>query len=103
MTIRQPEALYVFVKRHIEEFRYAPDWSDARCAESDVDPEIFFPERSVYVVPLKAARNCCRECMIRATCLKYAMDNQIPHGVWGGTTPNEREALRGFPWERMIQ
>jgi WhiB family transcriptional regulator, redox-sensing transcriptional regulator len=43
------------------------------------------------------ARAVCARCPARVECLEWALDFSEPVGVWGGTTPEERAALR---WDR---
>lgn len=38
------------------------------------------------------AREVCLACPVRLLCLKYAIDNREPAGVWGGLRPDERRA-----------
>lgn len=40
------------------------------------------------------AKAVCSGCLVRATCLGYAMAHE-EFGVWGGLTPDERDAIRG--------
>lgn len=58
----------------------------------DVDPELFFPKRSEpdFSEPAIAT---CRRCPFLHECLAYALTNDVD-GVWGGTTPAQRSALR---------
>jgi WhiB family redox-sensing transcriptional regulator len=66
------------------------DWqTKARCTE--VDPEIFFPERGGSS---KAARSVCAQCEVRLNCLEYALKNKEQFGIWGGTTERERRRIR---------
>jgi WhiB family redox-sensing transcriptional regulator len=66
------------------------DWQVmARCSE--VDPEIFFPERGGSS---KAARSVCAQCNVRSQCLEYALNNKEQFGIWGGTSERERRRLR---------
>jgi WhiB family transcriptional regulator, redox-sensing transcriptional regulator len=66
------------------------EWqSNARCTE--VDPEIFFPERGGSS---KAARAVCAQCEVRLHCLEYALNNKEQFGIWGGTSERERRRLR---------
>jgi WhiB family redox-sensing transcriptional regulator len=66
------------------------DWQvSARCTE--VDPEIFFPERGGSS---KAARAVCGGCDVRLQCLEYALNNKEQFGIWGGTSERERRRLR---------
>jgi WhiB family transcriptional regulator, redox-sensing transcriptional regulator len=66
------------------------DWqAKARC--TDVDPEIFFPERGGSS---KAARAVCSDCEVKPQCLEYALNNKEQFGIWGGTSERERRRLR---------
>ncbi|GMM94632.1 WhiB family transcriptional regulator [Microbacterium sp. MTN4-26] len=66
------------------------DWqTDALCTQ--VDPEIFFPNQGE---PSTDARRICASCDVAAECLEYALRERIDHGVWGGRTPRERNALK---------
>jgi WhiB family redox-sensing transcriptional regulator len=64
-----------------------------RGACRQVDPELFFPiavkgpaERQV-----REAKAVCSACAVRPDCLSYALA-AMPEGIWGGTTPQERQA-----------
>ena len=61
----------------------------ARCAETD--PEMFFPESYGRHRKVRAV---CRACPAAAECLRWALDNDEPDGIWGGLTPLERRKLR---------
>ena len=39
----------------------------------------------------------CATCPVRAQCLEYALRNKESHGIWGGTTPEERRRIRRRP------
>ena len=65
------------------------DWRNhARCTE--VDGEIFFPEKGGSTRP---AKKICRECEVRAECLQSALDSRELHGIWGGLSDRERRPL----------
>ena len=59
---------------------------------------LFFPppsseprsERDVRELRAKAI---CGGCPVRLACLKYALEIQEPHGIWGGLTEHERRVL----------
>lgn len=71
----------------------APAWvQDALCAQTD--PEAFFPTKGGYTEP---AKRICRACPIQAACLAYALADNSLDGIWGGTTPRQRRAIRGVP------
>lgn len=40
------------------------------------------------------ARRICLSCSVRRRCLAYALEVEEAHGIWGGTTPAERRAMR---------
>jgi WhiB family redox-sensing transcriptional regulator len=70
-------------------------WRDlAACRE--VDPEIFFPigTTGAALGQIHEAQAICARCPVAADCLSWALHIGQDHGVWGGTTPEERRALR---------
>lgn len=68
-----------------------PDWWDrAACRGRPV--EWFYPETRA-VEP--RALGCCARCPVQVACLADALTRREDHGVWGGTLPPERHALRG--------
>ncbi len=62
----------------------------------DEDPELFFPISSAAFAPAQVARAkaVCARCRVTAQCLGYALATSQDGGVWGGTTEEERRALR---------
>jgi len=64
-------------------------WQEEALCPS-VDPHLFFPETTEEA---KTAKTLCRGCDVIEECLAYALKNNEQHGVWGGTTPNERKAM----------
>lgn len=70
-----------------------PDWEGARCAE--IGGDIWYPERGDWTTEtVEAIRICQHECPIAAQCLRYALDNNEEHGIWAGTTVNDRKRMR---------
>lgn len=63
--------------------------AQALCAQAD--PEAWFPETSGSP---HAAQAVCAGCPIAARCLDVALARNERDGIWGGTTPNQRRALR---------
>jgi WhiB family redox-sensing transcriptional regulator len=57
----------------------------------DRDPLIFFPESGPGVI---AAKKICAQCPVKVACLNYALDNEIEHGIWGGTGQRERMRIK---------
>lgn len=72
-----------------------PDWrTSAACR--DHDPELFFPTGSEggWKLVIADAKDICRGCPVRSTCLQFALDNGIDHGIYGGLTEKERRTLQ---------
>jgi WhiB family redox-sensing transcriptional regulator len=68
-------------------------WQEqALCAQ--VDPELFFPEQGA---PARNAKRVCGKCDVRDECLAAALAIGAD-GVWGGTTPRQRQRLGGGVW-----
>jgi WhiB family transcriptional regulator, redox-sensing transcriptional regulator len=70
------------------------DWRH-RAACRDEDPELFFPISEVGPGARQAAqaKAVCARCPVREQCLRYALDNGLDDGIFGGTTERERRAL----------
>jgi WhiB family redox-sensing transcriptional regulator len=74
----------------------AANWR-ASGACPDADPDLFFPISSAGrgAGQLAQAKAICARCPVRRECLEFAYANAPVHGVWGGTTLDERQhALR---------
>lgn len=64
---------------------FRPAWhNDAACRGHS---DLFFTVESTR------ARQLCKECPVRAECLRWALDHDEPRGVWGGLTAAERWKL----------
>lgn len=61
---------------------------EALCAQTD--PDIFYPEKGGSTAP---ATSVCASCSVRAECLEYAVSHDIRHGIWGGTSDNDRKRM----------
>jgi len=61
----------------------------ARCVGFDTNE--FFPAKGVNS---RFIKEFCHECPVARECLDFALDNFLEHGVWGGTSPDERSAIR---------
>ena len=69
-----------------------PQWHEqANCA--GVDPELFFPETGRKTKASRQAKKICFRCDVRNECLQWALDNNEVHGVYGGTTPEQRKQI----------
>jgi WhiB family transcriptional regulator, redox-sensing transcriptional regulator len=76
--------------------RYPADWRSAGACLT-ADPDIFFPissagRASEQIVLAKAI---CKHCPVQRKCLDFAQEHALAYGIWGGTTPEDRQrALR---------
>lgn len=76
------------------------DWRD-NAACRDADPDLFFPIgttgpalRQVQEAILQEAIRICQTCPIQVRCLAWALEQGVIDGVWGGTTAEQRRAIR---------
>jgi WhiB family transcriptional regulator, redox-sensing transcriptional regulator len=67
----------------------------SRSACKRADPELFFPSAADAAGPVRAreAKAVCARCQVRGDCLAYALATRQKHGVWGGTTEDERRTM----------
>jgi WhiB family redox-sensing transcriptional regulator len=91
----------------LDDQRYVFAWGNAgedhanwmvRGACRGMDPELFFPisVRGRAVEQISYAKAVCRRCAVSGSCLSYAL-RTMPDGIWGGTTSEERIAMRVRP------
>ena len=68
-------------------------WDLAACQSAD--PELFFPAgvAGLAGADILEAKAICATCKIRQRCLGYAIESNQEHGVWGGTSEDERRRL----------
>lgn len=71
------------------------DWRRAAACTGH-DPELFFPigNSGPAAAQTEAARQVCRGCPVRLTCLEWALRERVDDGVWGGLSDEERRSLR---------
>jgi WhiB family transcriptional regulator, redox-sensing transcriptional regulator len=71
------------------------DWR-SRAACLSADPDLFFPISSSGPArdQVAKAKSICATCQVRQECLDYALATHEIHGVWGGTSEEERKLLR---------
>ncbi|WP_309235724.1 WhiB family transcriptional regulator [Streptomyces sp. TRM64462] len=71
------------------------DWRQAAACR-DADMDLFFPvgTSGPAVMQAEEAKRVCAGCPVQQRCLRWALDTGQDHGVWGGTTENERRTLR---------
>jgi WhiB family redox-sensing transcriptional regulator len=71
------------------------NWRSAGACLS-ADPDLFFPlspdgpgERQIA-----RAKVICAGCQVRRACLDFALVHDQVYGIWGGTTPEDRQRER---------
>jgi WhiB family redox-sensing transcriptional regulator len=62
----------------------------------DSDPDLFFPiaPSGPALRQIARAKAVCARCPVRIDCLSYALETGQEAGVWGGTSEEERRAIR---------
>ncbi len=72
----------------------SPGWMPRGACQGE-DPELFFPIATAgpALAQVLAAKAVCFRCAVRAACLSYALATGQA-GIWGGTTQEERHAMR---------
>jgi len=65
------------------------NWMDEGTCRN-LSPTTFFPSDGVGV---EVAKRICATCPVIDTCLEYALENHIDHGVWGGTSERQRRRI----------
>ena len=79
----------------------SPSWMPGGACQGE-DPELFFPIAATgpALAQVIAAKAVCFRCAVRAACLAYALATRQA-GIWGGTTQEERHAMRRSPGAAM--
>lgn len=74
----------------------ADDWRNRAACRSE-DPELFFPlgNSDPALIQTERARAVCNRCPVIDACLRWAVDNDIPDGIWGGMSESERRKAFG--------
>jgi WhiB family redox-sensing transcriptional regulator len=70
------------------------DGWQARAACRLQDPELFYPASGTTDSPeARKALQICADCPVREACLEDALARRERHGIWGGTSPEQRVAM----------
>jgi WhiB family redox-sensing transcriptional regulator len=74
---------------------HATDWRSAGAC-LDADPDLFFPISMTgrALDQIAKAKAICAGCRVRAECLEFAQTHDSTYGIWGGTTPEDRQRVR---------
>lgn len=77
----------------MSQFDIEIDYELAAC-QGVSDPEIFFPVKTTVIEDTTVlAKAICGKCPVKLDCLSHGLHHE-KDGIWGGTTPNERQSLR---------
>lgn len=68
-----------------------PEWMVTAACADDAEPEVFFRKNPIE------AKATCAWCRVRETCLRFALENGITDGVWGGLSEDERREMKTTP------
>tara|TARA_R110000868_G_scaffold234537_1_gene488218 strand:- start:1434 stop:1745 length:312 start_codon:yes stop_codon:yes gene_type:complete len=83
----EAERLYEVLKEAIDGAKSLPP-----CQVTD--PEIWFADIDAGFNHARLAKQFCSTCPVKRQCAEYAIAAVELHGIWGGTTPREREKFR---------
>lgn len=77
----------------LPETAHANWMNDGACQNED--PELFFPisVSDVGTEQIAQAVAVCDRCEVADVCLRYALQNRIKHGIWGGQTEQQRQSM----------
>ena len=72
-----------------------PGWRAYASCRS-CSPDLFFPAGTTgaAVDEILAAKAVCGLCPVQSQCLRFALVTNQAYGVWGGTTEDERTAMK---------
>jgi WhiB family redox-sensing transcriptional regulator len=87
VALTQSRSLSLYIERD--------DWRDLSACR-DTDPDLFFPVGTTgpAIEQIENAKAVCRQCDVQKNCLDYALATNQDSGIWGGTSEEERRALR---------
>jgi WhiB family redox-sensing transcriptional regulator len=61
---------------------------------TNTDPELWFGDVEEGYDYSRMAKELCKLCPARQPCAEYAVIAKEQYGIWGGTSPKERQRLR---------
>ena len=76
---------------------------ESRAACLHRDPDLFFPIAlsGPALREIAQAKAICARCPVRSECLQFALTTHQVHGVWGGTSEEERRLLQSRGPDKM--
>lgn len=87
MALTQSRSLSLSIERD--------EWRE-HSACRDTDPDLFFPVGTTgpAIEQIETAKAVCRACDVQKDCLDFALTTNQDSGIWGGTSEEERRAIR---------
>jgi WhiB family redox-sensing transcriptional regulator len=75
--------------------RSANNWRAVGACLS-ADPDLFFPISTTGLgeKQITRAKMICAGCEVKRECLDFAMSHDLTDGIWGGSTPEDRQRER---------
>ena len=73
----------------------AANWRSAGACLS-ADPDLFFPisTQGPGEKQIARAKRICAGCRVSQECREFAQTHELTYGIWGGTTPEDRQRER---------
>ena len=71
------------------------DWRHLAACRS-TEPDLFFPisTKGPGDKQITRAKVICAGCQVKRECLEFAMTHDLTYGIWGGSTPEDRQRER---------
>lgn len=87
----------------VPDTRRPADWRNAAACANE-DPALFFPtgDSGPNLLTIGQAKSICRACPVLDACGRWAADNRIEYGIFGGLTEQERASLRRSTRRRRL-
>jgi len=80
-----------------------PKLSEAACKDYQF-PDLFFPDgKKQEADRLNFVQAICNGCVERKDCLEFALEQNIVHGIWAGTTPEMRKNMKVSPSSQYFE
>lgn len=81
-------------------------WMKRGACRGTKDPDKFFRERAAKTTDsrygqarranISEAKAICGKCRVSSECLLWALQNNEEYGIWGGSTPEERQIMKRY-------
>lgn len=87
----------------VPDTRRPTDWRNAAACANE-DPALFFPtgDSGPNLLTIEQAKAVCNRCPVLDTCGRWAADNRIEYGIFGGLTEQERASLHRAAVRRRL-